>query len=105
MCYICSWCNFPGGMACQAATPPNMMKRLLTGLLAAAVLRYSNLVARPSFCYSVPAIRMAMDLLVYLSMLVLFGSQVLLYDDEIGLGEIVFFAYVLVSMCVAFDGR
>lgn len=38
-----------------------------------------------------------MDLLVYLAMLILFGSQVLLYDDAVGMGEIVFFAYVLVS--------
>lgn len=65
-------------------------------LVPGAQFIMSQLVMRPNFCYTVPAVRMTMDLLVYLGMLVLFGSQVLLYDDAVGVGEGVFFTYVLV---------
>lgn len=56
----------------------------------------TQLVTRPAFSYSVPAVRMAMALFIYLMMLALFSSHVLLYQGAVGAGEIVFFFYVLV---------
>lgn len=57
----------------------------------------TQLVTRPGFCYSVPAVRMGMYLIVYLTMIALFGSQVLMYHGTVGAGEVIFFIYVVVS--------
>lgn len=69
----------------------------------------AQLVARPAFCYSVPAVRMGMDLLVYVLMLFLFSKEVLWYEGAVGVGEIVFFLYVLGAILVEinelWDGR
>ena len=69
----------------------------------------AQLVARPAFCYSVPAVRMGVDLLVYVLMLCLFSNYVLWYEGAVGPGEIIFFLYVLgailVEMNELWDGR
>lgn len=56
----------------------------------------SELVTKPTYCYSVPAVRMVMHLLAYLSMLILFGCNVLLFHEDVGVGEVIFFIYTLV---------
>lgn len=56
----------------------------------------TQLVTRPGFCYSVPAVRMGMYLMVYLAMIALFGTKVLMYSGALGAGEVVFFIYVMV---------
>lgn len=60
----------------------------------------AQMVARPAFCYSVPAIRMGVDMIVYVLMLVLFSKEVLWYDGDVEVGEVVFFAYVLGAVLV-----
>lgn len=60
----------------------------------------AQLVARPVFCYSVPAVRMGVDLLVYVLMLCLFAKDVLWYEGAVGVGEMVFFLYVLGAILV-----
>lgn len=69
----------------------------------------AQLVARPAFCYSVPAVRMGMDLFVYVLMLLLFSKGVIWYEGDVGVGEMVFFLYVLgailVEMNELWDGR
>eukprot|EP00903_Cladosiphon_okamuranus_P010230 g9689.t1 len=60
----------------------------------------AQLVARPVFCYSVPAVRMGVDLLVYVLMICLFANSVLSYDGAVGVGEWVFFCYVLGAILV-----
>lgn len=60
----------------------------------------AQLVARPVFCYSVPAVRMGVDLLVYVLMLCLFAKDVLWYEGAVGLGEVVFFLYVLGAILI-----
>lgn len=69
----------------------------------------AQLVARPVFCYSVPAVRMGVDLLVYVLMICLFANSVLWYDGAVGVGEMVFFLYVLgailVEMNELWEGR
>lgn len=57
----------------------------------------AQLVTRPAFCYSVPAVRMGMYLFVYFAMLTLFAFHVLLDEGSVGLGETIFFVYVVVS--------
>ncbi|CAM9210968.1 unnamed protein product [Ectocarpus sp. 12 AP-2014] len=70
----------------------------------------AQVVARPAFSYSVPAVRMAVDLLVYLLMLALFAKDVLWYEEgTVEVGEVVFFVYVLGAILVEinelWDGR
>ncbi|CAB1113028.1 unnamed protein product [Ectocarpus sp. CCAP 1310/34] len=70
----------------------------------------AQVVARPAFSYSVPAVRMAVDLLVYLLMLALFAKDVLWYKEgTVEVGEVVFFVYVLGAILVEitelWDGR
>lgn len=69
----------------------------------------AQLVARPAFCYSVPAVRMGMDLFVYVLMLLLFSKGVLWYEGDVGVGEMIFFLYVLGAILVEinelWDGR
>lgn len=69
----------------------------------------AQLVARPAFCYSVPAVRMGMDLLVYVLMLLLFSKEVLWYEGDVGVGEMIFSVYVLGAILVEinelWDGR
>ncbi|CAN0069824.1 unnamed protein product [Scytosiphon promiscuus] len=60
----------------------------------------AQMVARPAFCYSVPAVRMSVDMIVYVLMLVLFSKEVLWYDGDVEAGEVVFFAYVLGAILV-----
>lgn len=60
----------------------------------------AQLVARPVFCYSVPAVRMGVDLLVYVLMLCLFAKDVLWYEGAVGVGEMVSGAhYIGVGCC------
>lgn len=78
-------------------------------LLPGAQFILAQLVARPAFCYSVPAVRMGMDLLVYVLMLCLFSNCVLWYEGAVGPGEVIFFTYVLGAILVEinelWDGR
>lgn len=78
-------------------------------VLPGAQFILAQLVARPAFCYSVPAVRMGIDLLVYVLMLCLFAEYVLWYEGAVGAGEVVFFLYVLgailVEMNELWEGR
>ena len=58
----------------------------------------TELATKPTLCYSVPAVRMVMHLIVYLAMLILFGSNVLLSSDDVGVGETIFFIYTMVRV-------
>ncbi|CAN0155492.1 unnamed protein product, partial [Hapterophycus canaliculatus] len=60
----------------------------------------AQMVARPAFCYSIPAVRMSVDMIVYVLMLILFSKEVLWYDGAVGAGEVIFFAYVLGAVLV-----
>lgn len=66
-------------------------------LLPGAQFIIAQVVTRPAFCYAVPAVRMGMYLILYIAMLMLFGSNVLLYDGDVSVAEVVFFVYVVVS--------
>ena len=56
----------------------------------------------PHSYYRVPAMRMAMDFVVYLAMVVAYLNLVLLnYDGPVTLGEILFACYILVSSSIS----
>lgn len=68
-------------------------------LLPGAQFISAGLVAKPGSYYKVPAMRMALDLVVYLFMLAVFSGVAISHDNE-GLlwGEYLFMAYVVVSV-------
>lgn len=54
----------------------------------------------PRSYYKVPAMRMAMDFVVYLAMVVAYCNLVLLHNDgPVSKGEILFACYILASLC------
>lgn len=58
----------------------------------------AGLLAKPNTYYEVPAMRMALDFVVYLGMLVFFCTLVLFHEDgALTWGEIVFAVYLVVS--------
>lgn len=67
-------------------------------VLPGAQFIIAELVARPAFCYSIPAIRMAMYLMAYVAMLAVFGFEVLAGHGTVEAGEVIFFIYVLVRL-------
>lgn len=67
-------------------------------ILPGAQFIVAGLVAMPYRFYRVPAMRMVMDVVVYLAMLAFFSNYVLFHDDgTLAWGEIVFAVYVAVS--------
>ena len=67
-------------------------------VLPGAQFIIAGLLAKPNIYYRVPAMRMAMDCVVYIMMLYFYSFWVLLHEDgPLSLGEIFFSFYVLVS--------
>ena len=68
-------------------------------ILPGAQFIIAGILAKPNSYYRVPALRMALDFVIYIMMLVVYSFWVLLHKDgRLTVGEIVFACYVLVSM-------
>ena len=76
----------------------NASRRSLT-ILPGAQFILAGILAKPSSYYRVPALRMALDFVIYIIMLAAYSVWVLLHEDgPLTVGEIIFACYVLVSM-------
>ena len=68
-------------------------------ILPGAQFIIAGILAKPNSYYKVPALRMALDFVIYIMMLAVYSFWVLLHKDgPLTVGEIVFAFYVLVSM-------
>lgn len=83
----------------------NEDKRSLT-ILPGAQFIAAGLVGRPNDYYRMPAMRMVLDLVVYVAMLAVFTVAVLFHaDGAVTAGEWLFLLYIAVSLRVARQGR
>ena len=68
-------------------------------ILPSAQFIIAGILAKPNSYYRVPALRMALDFVVYIMMLAVYSAWVLLHKDgPLTVGESIFACYVLVSM-------
>ena len=88
-----SWISFLRGVL-QGADAQYLILTFLPG----AQFIIAGLLAKPNVYYRVPAMRMAMDFVVYIMMLAFYSFCVLLHEDgPLTTAEIFFASYVLVS--------
>lgn len=75
------------------------------GLLPGGQFILTGLIAKPCMYYAVPAMRMVLDVVLYLAMLVLFGIALVFQDfKELTPGEIAFAIYIVVSQFLYYVG-
>ena len=68
-------------------------------ILPGAQFIIAGILAKPNSYYRVPALRMALDFVIYILMLAAYSTWVLLHKDgSLTVGESIFACYVLVSM-------
>lgn len=74
-------------------------------VLPGAQFIIAGLLLKPRSYYKVPAMRMAMDLVVYLAILTAYTKFVLLHEDgSVKLGEGLFIFYIIVSFTIVLQG-